>query len=240
MEINCEQIVEKYLLNQNPLYAFSFPLSILVAIIVFGCAKAYKLSDNSYINQILIPIVTFLISMVIIDVVSRMLINKAKLQQLIQKCKLWMHDPSVKNHPILSKMVDMNLVLNYNTEGFTTYREDSSEVKEEQQINMNVMNMLDNINNLNSLKKNKTTNVENLIDKIPHISPESLNYTNYDNSQCIQSSNCCSLCSGSENSNPCNLIAPIPGPQWIPQTAESVQNRLVNNNYTKSKCAIIN
>lgn len=239
MEINCEQIVEKYLLNQSPLYSFSFPLSLLIAIIVFGCSKAYKWSDNSYINQILIPIVAFLISMVAIDIISRMLINKDIMQRLVQKCKLWMHDPSVKNHPILSKMIDMNLVLNYNTEeGFTTYKEDFQ--NNEDKINNNVMNIIDNINNLNSLKENKKYTVENLIDKIPHISPEPLKYTNYDNAMCIQSSNCCTLCSGSENSNPCNLIAPIPGPQWIPQSAESVQKRLVSNNYSEAKCKIVN
>ena len=62
MDINCEQVAEKYLLNQNPLYAFSFPLSILIAIIVFGISKAYELSDNSYINQILVPILALLLT----------------------------------------------------------------------------------------------------------------------------------------------------------------------------------
>ena len=36
--------------------------------------------------------------------------------------------------------------------------------------------------------------------------------------------------------NPNNLVAPIPGPTWLPQSAESVQNRLKNGIYTASKC----
>ena len=65
MELNCKEIVERYLLNQNPLYAFSFPIAILVAIIFFGVAKAYKWSDNSYVNQLLIPILALLLTMVL-------------------------------------------------------------------------------------------------------------------------------------------------------------------------------
>ena len=64
MEIDCDAIVERYLLIKNPIYTFSFPISILLAIIVFGIMKAYNYSDNTYINQILIPFTTLLVSMV--------------------------------------------------------------------------------------------------------------------------------------------------------------------------------
>ena len=97
MEINCTQVVEKYLLNKNPLYAFSLPLSILIAIIVFGVARAHKWSNNSYINQILIPIVTFLLVMVAIDIISRLMIPKNELSMLVEKCKSWRNKASNKN-----------------------------------------------------------------------------------------------------------------------------------------------
>ena len=51
MEIDCDSLVQRYLLLKNPLYTFNFPISILIAIIVFGFAKAYKFSDNSYIKS---------------------------------------------------------------------------------------------------------------------------------------------------------------------------------------------
>ena len=51
----------------------------------------------------------------------------------------------------------------------------------------------------------------------------------------MPSGKCGALCSGS-GQNPCNLVAPIPGPQWQPQSASTVQNRLNAGKYVKSNC----
>ena len=229
MEINCEQIVENYLLNKNPLYAFRFPLSILISIIIFGVSKAYNWSENSYINQILIPILTFLLSMVLLDIISRFMISKNEIDKLVKLCKLWMHDPSVKNHPILSKIIDMDAVSKYNNiENFTI--QDNS-------YNFNLSDDREAVKNkILEQRKNiyKEDNVEIPITEIKNISPSPLGYKKED-SLCIEPSNAYSLCSGS-NSNPYKLISPIPGPQWLPQTAESVQNRLKNNDYSQGSC----
>jgi hypothetical protein len=226
MEINCEQVVEKYLLNQNPLYAFSFPISILVAIIIFGFSKAYSWSDNSYINQILIPVLAFLLTMVLIDVLSRFMISNSEKIRLTELCKLWMHDPKVKNNPLLNKTIDMNLVANYNVENFTI--QDNTFYKKSE--------LIEEVKEIKEVKEVKITEniVENQVAEISNYSPLTLE-SHKVNAQCIEESNCCNLCSGS-GSNPCNIVAPIPGPQWLPQSAESVQNRLVNNDYTRAKC----
>lgn len=221
MEINCESAVEKYLLNQNPLYAFSFPLSLLVAIIIFGIAKAYKWSENSYINQILIPILAFLLTMVLIDVISRMMIKKEDKLRLVELCKSLMNNPSSSNHPLLSNMLN-------------DYKEKSN-IESFSSGNFSIQDMH------NNLKSNEKDNVINNmpidpICEIPNISPLSLNAVS-NGTTCIENSNCCSLCSGT-NDNPCNIIAPIPGPQWLPSSAETVQNNLKNNIYTPSKCII--
>ena len=203
MKNNCDTVIEKYLLNQNPLYAFSFPLSLLIAIIIFGVAKAYKWSENSYINQILIPILGFLLVNVLIDFISKMMINKEEKMKLVELCK---------NN--VEYKVESNKV---NIEKFTN--------------NENIANIENEI---------KTTQEKNEVVysncQISNISPFPLEYSK-DGSLCIQDSNCCSLCSGS-NSNPCNINAPIPGPQWLPSSAETVQNNLKNNKYTLSKCPI--
>lgn len=245
MEINCKQIVESYLLNKNPLYAFRFPLSILIAIIFFGLSKAYEWSNNSYINQILIPILAFLVSMVLFDIIARLMISKNEIIRLEQLCKLWMHDPYVKKHPILSKMVDMDAVSKYNIESFTindnTYnfnidninKKEIIENKTSEENNDNIRNIVRN----KILDERKNISIENIeipIYEIKNISPSSIEFKK-DNAKCIEKSGSCNLCSG-ENSNPYNLISPIPGPQWLPQTAESVQNRLKNNDYTFSSC----
>jgi len=55
--------------------------------------------------------------------------------------------------------------------------------------------------------------------------------------KCLFKSDMNSLCSGA-NTNPNNLIAPIPGPQWMPQTAEAMQSEMAHNLYTPPTCPI--
>lgn len=228
MEINCETAVEKYLLNQNPLYAFSFPLALLVAIILFGIAKAYKWSENSYINQILIPILAFLLTMVLIDVISRMMIKKEEKMRLIELCKSLMNSGS-KDHPLLNKLIN-----NYKEKSYIESFSSGNFSIQDNQIHNNLPSDKDAIN------KDVVDNSKNMpvdpICEIPNISPYPLN-ANSNGTTCIQNSNCCNLCSGT-NDNPCNIISPIPGPQWLPSSAETVQNNLKNNIYTPSKCMI--
>jgi phosphate/sulfate permease len=122
MHINCEKLVETFLLNKNPLYTFSLPISLIISIIVFGIAVNNNWSINSYILQILIPIVTLLLSMVCIDMISRMMISESEKNRLIKLCKLWMHNPNVRNNPVLNNIqeTDLNLISIYNgkIEGF--------------------------------------------------------------------------------------------------------------------------
>lgn len=235
MQINCEKIVEKYLLNQNPLYAFNIPLSILIAIIVFGIAKANNWSKNSYINQILIPIVSFLLSIVIIDMLARFMIDNMKKQEYVQLCKVGMNDSKLKNN-LLDKNIDMEFILNSNEsltqdqENFTSY--DGRPLNKETDYENNV-NTDRNLTMDLSGKEQPIDSVHNLVSEIPNISPGSLEYVKYDGS-CIKNSDCCSICSG--EGNPCNLISPVPGPQWMPKTAKFIQSSLKNNNYTQAKC----
>ncbi len=228
MDINCEKIVEKYLLIQNPLYAFSFPISILVAIIVFGIAKAYKWSNNSYVNQILIPIVALLVSMVLLDLISRMMISREDKIKLSHLCKIWMHDPVVKGNRKMIQNMDMNMIANYRVENFTADVPNkvvnTSRPEVSRELTRQIKSNIDN------------NNVEPVIDEIPRVSPFPLE-NKPNGMMCIQNSNGCNLCSGS-GQNPDNIVAPIPGPQWMPQSAESVQNRLMNNMYTPSTCPI--
>jgi hypothetical protein len=216
MEINCEALVEKYLLNLNPLYAFGFPLAILVGIVLFGFSKAYKWTDNSYINQLLIPILSFLLTLVLIDIIARLMINKGKKMELVKLCKTWVHNPKNKNN-----IISMDSIM-HNKTNFEYYSNNNDSEDD-------IKNTFIGINKID----NNDQFVENPISEIPHIFPSPLEAKKEGN-KCIQNSNCCSICSGSANS--CNLIAPVPGPQWIPESAKTVQNRLKNNDYTKGKC----
>ncbi len=79
---DCSKIVESYLLYQNPLYAFSFPISLIIGIIVYGICVSMKCTSNSYMLQIIIPILTIIIVNVVIEYVSRMMLNKNELNNL--------------------------------------------------------------------------------------------------------------------------------------------------------------
>ena len=64
------------------------------------------------------------------------------------------------------------------------------------------------------------------------------NYQHSPGSMCLLGSDgCVPLCSG-DTKNPCNVVAPIPGPTWQVQSAEAVQYRLKNGMYTPSNCSI--
>jgi hypothetical protein len=236
MEFNCEQVVERYLLNQNPLYAFSFPIAILVAIIMFGVAKAYTWSDNSYVNQLLIPILALLLTMVIIDIISRLMISNNERTKLLQLCKLWMHDPSIKNNPILSKMIDMDLVSSYNgnlKENFTIQDnniDNLSKNNEEdfQKVFQRILSEQENVH---------VENVKFPLSEIKNVHPYPIDFNNVVESSVEGVTNRCSIIS-EPGVNLSGRVAPIPGPQWLPQSAESVQNRLKNNQYTAEKCSM--
>jgi hypothetical protein len=203
MNISCEEIVQKYLLRQNPLYAFNFPLSLLVAIVIFGVSKAFKWSSNSYVIQILIPILAFLLTMVLIDIVSKMMISKEK----YNTCKLWSTDKKSKHN-------------------FEYYENNENNENNENQKNIDYKDTFTNNNDQNI--------VESPIEVMATLKPYPIEFNNDNSAKCIEKSNCCSLCSGTDN--PCKIIAPIPGPQWLPQTAETVQNNLKNGIYTPPKC----
>lgn len=231
MEIDCDALVQRYLLIKNPVYTFNFPISILIAIIVFGFLKANRVSDNSYINQILIPICALLVSMVVIDMACRAFIDKDEQDRLKKLCLSYMNDPSKKKRMLQEKIINMFEVDNYDgkIDGFTN--QENEQVKDEIELD----NIYRNSNDKHIYDNITTKFIENT--QLMSTRQEIKGYFPRDKIECVgdtKSTNC-NLCSGS-GSNPENIVAPIPGPQWLPQNAETVQRRLKTNNYTKNQC----
>lgn len=234
MEIDCDALVQRYLLIKNPVYTFNFPISILVAIIVFGLMKAYKVSDNSYINQILIPISALLVSMVVIDMLSRALINKDEHMRLKKLCLSYMNDPSKRRRMMKDKILNMFDVEKYDgtiEDGFTNQNNEQvlDEITmnplENKQIKKGV-HIYDKITTTFLENKNLMSDKKGIVGTFPKDKIMCVGNTKSTNGQ---------LCSGSD-SNPGNILAPIPGPQWLPQDASTVQRRLSTNNFTKNRC----
>ncbi len=237
MEVCSDKMIEYYLLYKNPLYAFRLPIALLVGIIAYGYFSMLKWSDNSYINQILVPLAAILLTMVILDMISRMLISKEEKRDMLLKCKQFMAQPSFDGKLDLSKISEYKGTI----EGFNT-----KENSQENPLN-NIQIPKEKINELNDttvpqvgLPMDPNYNqllVDNNMNSTLYTDiPQPLESKKYD-AKCIEPSNCLSLCSGS-GQNPCNLISAVPGPQWLPQTAEVKQNELVNNQFTPSLCQI--
>jgi len=238
---NCKILAETYLLNQNPLYAFNFPIALLVGIVFFGLSKAFKWSSDSYINQILIPVVAFLCTMVILDIISRLMISKSAKEAIVAQCA------SKEN---FANSMDKKKMMTAEEEEYTNPKLPMQPPKK----------MIEGFNNMfvgpdnNYENKNSNENFNNIVEEQirirENIEAADVDYTSlkpmpieskdFAGAKCIEPSNCLSLCSGSgAETNPCNLVTAIPGPQWLPETAATVQNRLVNNDYSAAKCSFV-
>ena len=276
--MDCQKIVEQYLLNQNPLYAFSFPISILISIVIFGMSQAFNWSNNSYITQILIPISALLLTMVILDIISRALLSKSDMDKYMKLCKLWLSNPMVKENPILAEMLDMDFISMYNgniehfnqnnNEQFSDeieinpLAEKDDDVFEDDEIRDTEATVYPSSSTEATVYPSSSTEAtvypsstegivypsSNDLDKENHpsmnlqpvynedkssFSPFLLSDLKKEDPHCLEGTTDCNLCSG--YSKP-TKVSPIPGPQWIPQNAKTVQQRLSNSDYTQSKC----
>jgi hypothetical protein len=83
---NCETVVRSYLLYQNPFYVYSFPIALIVAIVVYGICQSSKWCQNSYMSQIIIPFITIFVVIWIIDAVSKSMLDTRKVDELMGVC----------------------------------------------------------------------------------------------------------------------------------------------------------
>ena len=245
---NCENMISDYLMNNNPIYKNRGVLSIIVAIITIAIAEYHNLSRNSFVNQLIIPISMFIVTIVLIDSVSRMLLSDEKKAELKNKCKLMINDPNFSNNPgsYMGKnhyKINMDKVVRYNGDisGYHFTQDGKGQMLERFQILDPALRKkripltrpdkkpLDNIDNV-PLVYSETTAQRRLPLKAIDSS------LNNGLGSCLINGSCGTLCSGGTNN--CKVVAPSPGPQWQPQSAKSVQERLMKGNYVPSTCPL--
>jgi hypothetical protein len=241
--MDCSKIVERYLLNKNPLYAFSFPISILFSIVVFGMSQAFRWSENSYINQILIPVSVLLLSMVILDMISRAMLSKSEMDKYMKLCKLWLSNPIVKSNPFLSEMLDLDVLTTYNGDIENFIQNGNEQYVDELEINPLAPHDEDALDGDeiqdsdddtdDDMERSASRGEPQSNDEKSVFSPFPLSDVKPDSPYCLEGTTDCNLCSG--YSKP-QKTSPIPGPQWIPQNAKTVQKRLAEGKYTASQC----
>jgi hypothetical protein len=236
---NCEEMVEKYLLCENPLYTFSFPISLLCGIIVFGILQAYNVSKNSYVNQLLIPIATIFIVMVLIDVISKNMVPTDIKKNLFNKCQSWKTDQFRRT---IEKFQSSNLESDLGSATLppvpTPANNDRDKIDpalpRDLAVNLPINLPVHNLNKMTKIESFQNA-VEMPLDATTSMNPANLEGVKKYNGHCIQPTSNCNFCSGGEP-KPANIVTAIPGPQWLPQTAESVQNNLKNGRFTQAKC----
>jgi len=210
MNICCEKMVENHLLYQNPFYAFRFPIALFFGIFLYGYFQMKQISSNSYIQQILIPLACVLVLLVLLDMISRIMISSQEKENLLQLCKSQNQHPESKDK---LESFKPSIQKEMSPEGVQNINIDFHEEKFSNNVRGN-------------------DNLVHSQDEYPQ--PLTSKTTT---GKCIQDSDCCNLCSGS-NENPCNVVTAIPGPQWMPQTAHSKQEELKQGIYTPSFCPI--
>ena len=233
-QLNCESLVREYLLNKNPIYQYKLPISILISIFVFTTIVNKKQIKNSYMLQIIIPMSVLILVNVLINVISNLMLSKDEMNKMRSLCQNWFSNTDIRKHPILSRIMDLDIIESYSG-----------------QTPKSINSLKNDILDITSEEENKRKEYFTNSKKYDHMPGEEHEHlTNYvsdyvsdnvsdnvlpvETNKCLLNSSCNVLCSG--EGNPCNLVAPIPGPQWQPQSAEAVQQRLINKDYTKAYC----
>lgn len=245
--INCHSEMNKYLMSENVAYRLRLPISVLLAIIVSVFMKKAHSLDNFLIAHIIIPIGTFLFVWFIIDVCVRNTVSKDKLRNLEDRCN-HMLNPAQELRPQEVEHLEMKAPVPSKEK----IKDDESDVDVQEKVH-----------NVGAYISVDSHHLKPTTDETPHhpeiavpvnstdedkYGHENTNYLNKNKKQyttedapeeeCqMGSDKCFPLCSGSDVNN-CNVVAPIPGPQWQVQKASTVQNRLSHGVFSEATCPI--
>ena len=254
--MNCRSKMNKYLMNKNTAYRLRIPISFLLAILVSVFMMKASSINNFFIAHVLIPIATFLIVWFAIDVGVRNSISKEKLHLMEERCermnqskqienfdtpRIVQEDPNVSDNNIEEKETQEKVqnLHNYISSDSHHLKDNTDESPSEDKINRCNSSQKDedkyanpNINNGNQIKRYYSNfPLGNTYPPISRIKSST-------DSGCLLGKDDCSpLCSGT-GKNSCNIVAPVPGPQWQVQRASTVQNRLNKNIFVPSTCPL--
>jgi len=248
-------------LNQNIFYRLRVPLSFLFAVIVAIIIRQLDLKDSYFITGVIVPIVVLIFTWSMIYIGVNNSISTDDLNYFTSKCKLYMRDPSLGKediyHNVPLKVIDYknrterNKVITPNENGEHSAKD---EIK-----NIDKFANSDNLSNNNSVATSDDNDdiatgdddyYANFNPRVQYYSESPLrdsysalisdnNTANVikpqmENTGCLLGKNN-GLCSGIDE-NQTQFVAPIPGPQWQPQSASTVQNRLNKNEYVPATC----
>ena len=211
--LNCKDIVEENLLQGNMMYRFRWSISILVAIVL--TAMCHNLKLPGYISGLFIPLGSVFLVEKVLEYIAKQNLDRSQVVKMVTTCDEEISNIEQKIQGAVANLPDKvhadNIIIERFSCPYTTGGDNDDE------------ETFENFRNEDKL-------VDNLTDKqaSANIVPNNIG--------CMMPSDpCMSLCSGS-GQNSCNVVAPIPGPQWQPQSASVVQARLQNGAYVPTSC----
>ena len=136
--LQCNKIIDDYLLNKNIIFKNRNILSLLVALLG---AEYIKLSNITIINKFIVPICLYVIVMLLLEILITMVLSNKDRKELKEKCMLWINDPENKKKRIDNKfmILDMNEIKNYVKTVESFENEDDNKVKKVLKTTENTM-----------------------------------------------------------------------------------------------------
>ena len=231
---NCSNIAKLILMIENPIYQHRLIISLLVSVLLsyFVIIKVVKVSKEVLVTLVIVS--TFGLHQLIEFIISK-IIDEDKLNDLVNRCS------EVQKENFLNKLDDLK---------FEDPKGKPSEVLDEKQRNDFNKRVEISLETVNKFNKNISESKNEVSEKFTNPSPFDSTFQKIETppmpsppaqvtrDDCLLGKdNCNPLCSGSAE-NPCNLQTPSPGPQWQPQSAESVQKRLTNGIFVPNLCPL--
>ena len=208
INFNCNEILYNNI-NNSIIQRIKLPLTLLITLLL-----AFYLNKDDKINYVIkyfVPILVFIFIFHLLDRITIQIYNNQEMRNIIKECKTNKHN--------------INSIIKY------ANIEDIKIMKDNYNNNIETFNT--NSNNINDNDDNYD-NDENVFNK-SKLNPLEIEVKQTDNDNCLLGKDSCSiLCSGNQNN--CNVVAPIPGPQWQVKRAHTVQEEINNNQFTKNKC----
>lgn len=255
--MSCYSLAYEEILSRNILYRYRWPLALLIAIFssVSIQKKFYKKED--FFGRIVLPLVVLFLALFIIKIISEIGLDTNEVDEKAGKCAQAISQESfngleipnygIWNNPALSpNLIPFNPVFKpqplqkkINHEGLRevvneTEEKELSKYKEDF-ANLDQQGMMWDNKSFMAINKggyDQVDYVRAVADNAANIETRGVDMKP-DEACALGCANSGQLCPGVSRV-PDGMVAPMPGPQWQPQSAEFVQRRLKNKNYTLS------
>jgi len=214
------EISKEVIMQENPLYLYRVPLSILITIgVCYGLGG--KFIKHDFLSNVVFPLVVFLLSLVVLEAISKSMIS----ENMVAEHAKEMDDTEEEffsgiNLGLFGERVKTNV--------------EDVEQKIGHEIGKAFGPQQTNAGN----GKNSLTNVKALDPTLINHQQSTMKQLGTEQDyKCLMGPDVypMGICSGN---SPQGRVAPVPGPQWQVQSASAVAERLRTKNYVPSKAVI--